>query len=74
MQCPRCDSTTAALMATAPVDHAWEVYFCETCHFSWRSTEPPEITDPARYDPRFKVDPATIPGLAEMPPIPPLRR
>lgn len=74
MQCPRCDSTTVSVMATSPVGDVWEVYFCETCSFSWRSTEPDDITDPAKYDPRFKIDPATIASLDEMPPIPPLRK
>jgi late competence protein required for DNA uptake (superfamily II DNA/RNA helicase) len=74
MICPRCDSDTTQLMATSPVGAVWEVRFCRTCCFSWRSTESEDITDPAKYDKRFKIDPATIPGLAQMPPIPPLRR
>lgn len=71
--CPRCDSTTVELLTAAPLDNAWLVYLCSTCCYSWRSTEPEEVTDPDRYDPRFKIDPTAIGGLAQMPPIPPLR-
>lgn len=74
MICPRCDSNTVELMATAPKDNAWEVYICNTCNFSWRSTESEEITDPAKYDKRFKIDPARIPFLDIIPPIPELKK
>lgn len=73
MPCPRCDCDPVQVMATSPVGDVWEVYLCDTCSFSWRSTEPEQITDPAQYDQRFKINPATIPGLDPMPPIPPLR-
>ena len=74
MQCPRCDSDTADLLVKAPVDNAWEVYICGTCSFTWRSTEGEEITDPAKYDARFKIDPDTIPDIPVLPPIPKLIR
>lgn len=72
MICPRCDSDTAALLVKAPVDNAWEVYKCNTCNFTWRSTEDEYITDPAKYDRRFKINPAKIPEMAVIPPIPKL--
>ncbi|HTY63312.1 MAG TPA: non-oxidative hydroxyarylic acid decarboxylases subunit D [Acidobacteriota bacterium] len=72
MICPRCDSPTVELLAKAPVDDAWEVYICGTCNFTWRSTEGADITDPVRYDKRFKIDPATIPDLSVLPPVPKL--
>lgn len=72
MICPRCDSDTAKLLTKAPVDDAWEVYICETCCFSWRSTESEDITDPDKYDKRFKIDPDKIKFLSEIPTIPEL--
>lgn len=74
MICPRCDSKTVELLTKAPVDDAWEVYICETCCFSWRSTEDEEITNPEKYDKRFKIDPTQISTLAQLPPIPELRK
>jgi hypothetical protein len=59
-------------MAKSPVGDAWEVYLCGTCQFSWRSTEGTNITDPAQYDKRFKLNPAEFAKLDQIPPIPPL--
>jgi len=74
MICPRCDSDNAGLLVKAPVDDAWEVYKCDTCNFTWRSTESEDIKDPARYDKRFKINPATIPSMIIIPPIPKLTK
>ncbi len=72
MICPRCDSKTVELLTKALVDDAWEVYICKTCCFSWRSTEDDEITDPTKYDKRFKINPAEISQLGIIPPVPKL--
>ncbi len=72
MICPRCDSDTAELLVKAPVDNAWEVYICNTCNFTWRSTESEDITNPAKYDRRFKIHPDTIPDIPVLPPVPKL--
>jgi vanillate/4-hydroxybenzoate decarboxylase subunit D len=72
MICPRCDSNTAGLLVKAPVDNAWEIYICSTCNFTWRSTESEDITDPAKYDVRFKINPKSIPTMHVLPPIPKL--
>jgi hypothetical protein len=61
-------------MVKAPKDNAWEVYICKTCNFGWRSTESENIIDPAKYDKRFKIDPAKIPTLDIIPPIPDLKK
>ncbi len=66
MICPRCDSETVRKMVDSPVPGAWEVHVCETCYYSWRSTETPDIHG------KFKLDPAAIPGLQIIPPVPPL--
>ncbi|OAA83590.1 non-oxidative hydroxyarylic acid decarboxylases subunit D [Clostridium ljungdahlii] len=72
MICPRCDSKNVNLLTKAPVDDAWEVYICETCCFSWRSTESDDIKDPEKYDKRFKIDSSKISSLDQIPPIPEL--
>lgn len=70
MICPRCDSTKIELLTKAPKDNAWEVYICEECSFSWRTTESEEVTNPDKYDKRFKIDRASIDSLPIMPPLP----
>lgn len=60
MICPRCGSETVNLLTKAPVDDAWEVYICDTCCFSWRSTEDEDITNYEKYDKRFKINPEEI--------------
>lgn len=72
MPCPRCSSAAVGLMATAPLDNAWEVYMCDVCKYSWRNTEPEERTNPDLYDERFRIDPEKISSLGVIPPIPPL--
>jgi vanillate/4-hydroxybenzoate decarboxylase subunit D len=74
MICPRCDSNAAHLLVKAPVDTAWEVYKCDTCNFTWRSTEGEDITNPAKYDKSFKINPAAIQGMPVIPPVPKLRK
>jgi hypothetical protein len=46
------------------------MYSCETCFYSWRSTEPDYATDPDAYPAAFKIDPATIAGMEAIPPVP----
>lgn len=72
MKCPRCDSELVSVMVKSPVGDAWEVYLCDTCKFSWRSTEPENITDPEQYDKRFKLNPEEFDKLDQIPPIPTL--
>jgi vanillate/4-hydroxybenzoate decarboxylase subunit D len=74
MICPRCDSETVSLLVKAPEGGVWEVYKCSTCDFIWRSTESEDITDPEKYDSRFKINPAKIGDLPPMPPIPRLEK
>lgn len=73
MICPRCDSEQAGVLATSPAPGCWEVYACPVCQFMWRSTEAPTITDPKRYHPKFKVNPAEIEKYRQVPAIPPRR-
>jgi vanillate/4-hydroxybenzoate decarboxylase subunit D len=71
MICPRCDSDAAELLVKAPVDNTWEVYIC---NFTRRSTESEDITNPANYDKRFKINPDAIPGMPVLPPVPKLTK
>lgn len=66
MKCPRCDSENTRKMVDSPVGKVWEVYVCEDCWYSWRSTETPQIL------PKFKLDKDKIEHLGVIPPIPPL--
>ena len=70
--CPRCDSKTTEVVFKSPVEGVWEVYICTTCQFTWRSTEPDYMTDPAKFDPTFKIKPEDLPNFPTMPTIPPL--
>ncbi|YCA44065.1 vanillic acid non-oxidative decarboxylation protein [Bacillus sp. JZ8] len=74
MKCPRCDSEKVSLLTKAPIDDAWEVYICDTCILSWRNTESDNITDPEKYDKRFKLNPAEFKELDQIPPIPELKK
>ena len=56
MQCVRCLNDTASKVVDAPDNSgAWEIYFCEKCRYSWRSTEEDFITDIDKRNPKFQV-------------------
>ena len=67
MNCPRCDSDKVKKMVDSPVGKVWEVYVCEKCWFSWRSTEDIKIL------PKFKLNDEKIAAMQVIPPIPPLK-
>jgi protein-arginine kinase activator protein McsA len=69
MICPRCDSKTANLLIASPVGNEWEMYICNECNFTWRSTEPEDIRDPEMYDPKFKLSKEKISKMVVNPPI-----
>lgn len=68
MICPRCDADKARKMVNSPVGNVWEVYVCEQCWYSWRSTETLKIS------PKFKLNAEKIKNLGVIPPIPPLKK
>jgi vanillate/4-hydroxybenzoate decarboxylase subunit D len=70
--CPRCESDKTDVLIRSPVPGVWEVYHCEECLFAWRSTEPDFITDPAKYDPEFKLKRTELEQASVMPTVPPL--
>ena len=67
MKCPRCGSEKVRVMTKSPVGDVWEVYVCDTCCYSWRSTENVHVDD------IFKLTPEAIANLAPIPPVPPLK-
>lgn len=73
MICPRCDSEKVDLLTKSPVGDFWEVYICDACTFSWRNTESERVTDPEKYDARFKMTQQEIDDLGIIPPIPKLK-
>ncbi len=74
MICPRCDTDKVEVMAKSPVGDVWEIYVCQTCWYSWRSTETPDKTDPKQYKASFKLNATDIPNMLVIPPIPPLKQ
>jgi hypothetical protein len=70
--CPRCESDKTGVLTRSPVAGVWEVYHCEECFFAWRSTEPDFITDPAKYNPEFKLNRTELEQVSVMPTVPPL--
>lgn len=74
MICLRCLRDSAAKIAEAPDGTgAWEVFYCERCNYSWRSSEEPEITKADRRDPAFQLDSADLESLQALNPIPQLK-
>jgi hypothetical protein len=75
MICLRCLKDLAAKVADAPDGSgAWEVYYCERCNYSWRSTEEDEITMIEKRDPEFQLDKVDLETLINLNPIPPLEK
>lgn len=67
MKCPRCDKAETRVMVKSPIGNVWEVYVCDNCFFSWRSTETIKIL------PQFKLNDQKIATMQMIPPIPPLK-
>jgi vanillate/4-hydroxybenzoate decarboxylase subunit D len=71
--CPRCLSQTIDTHAHSAIAGVWTVFGCKTCFYTWRSTEPEENRDPAKYPPAFKLKPEDLPKLPSVPTITPRR-
>ena len=67
MNCPRCSHNNVKTIAKSPVGDVWEVYCCQKCWYSWRSTETPQILD------KFLLDDTKIAVMQVIPPVPPLK-
>ncbi|MBQ9058984.1 MAG: vanillic acid non-oxidative decarboxylation protein [Atopobiaceae bacterium] len=66
MKCPRCEFDQISTIAKSPQAGVWEVYQCDQCFYSWRSTEDPKVADV------FKLTKEQIDNLQVIPPVPPL--
>lgn len=66
MICPRCDKEHVRTMVKSPVGDVWEVYVCEDCYFSWRSTENIHVSE------KFKLNDEKLEAMGVIPPVPPL--
>lgn len=73
LACPRCRSNTTEVRAVSPKAGIWTIYGCNTCFYTWRSTEPEENTNPDKYPEVFRLRPEDLPKLQVAPSIPPLR-
>jgi vanillate/4-hydroxybenzoate decarboxylase subunit D len=73
LPCPRCRSNTTVVRAVSPKAGVWTVYGCDTCFYTWRSTEPEENTNPDKYPAVFRLSPEKLSKLEVAPSIPPLR-
>lgn len=49
---------------------AWEIYRCTRCNYGWRSSEPQDVTDPAKRDPFFQLDKTDLATLLSPLPLP----
>jgi len=75
MICIRCLQDSAEKIAEAPDGSGeWEVYYCERCNYSWRSSEESEITVPDKRDPEFQLEDVNLDALQILNPIPPLKK
>jgi len=58
--CPRCRSATHASAGQVARCRCWTVSGCDTCFYTWRSTEPEENTNPEKYPAVFRLNPADL--------------
>lgn len=72
MICPRCEDDHIEVLATSPVAGVWEVFQCQHCLYTWRSTEPLRRTHPDHYPKQFKMTQADIDNAPVVPTVPPL--
>ena len=73
LPCPRCRSNTTVVRAVSPKAGVWTVYGCDTCFYTWRSTEPEESNKTGQVSGRFSLSPEKLSKLEVAPSIPPLR-
>jgi hypothetical protein len=69
--CPRCRHEKISLLCKSPVGDVWEMYLCNLCNYSWRSTEIEAIQNPDLYNPKFQLTEEQIDNLMVLPPVPP---
>ena len=71
----RCLAESAGKIAEAPDgSRAWEVYRCERCNYSWRSSEDSEVAVLQKRDPEFQLGYLDLDSLGMFNLIPPLKK
>ncbi|MCE0494691.1 non-oxidative hydroxyarylic acid decarboxylases subunit D [Vibrio salinus] len=72
MICPRCGENNIEVLAKSQVPDVWEVYQCQHCLYTWRSTEPLRRISREHYPEKFKMTQEDIDNAPMVPSIPPL--
>lgn len=56
--CPRCTTSDLRVERTGEENGKtiWTLYYCLTCHYSFRDTETENVLDPAQRKSIFQVD------------------
>ena len=71
--CPRCAHEHLTHLTSSPVAGAWDVFQCDRCLYTWRTTEPARRTQPDAYPAAFRLTAEDIENAIETPSVPPLR-
>ena len=66
MKCPRCECEEIRLITKSPKGNVWELYGCNRCFYSWRSTEEVHVLD------KFKLNEEKLADMQVIPPVPEL--
>lgn len=72
MICPRCRHPKTGVLFESPVQGVWTVFQCESCLYTWRTTEPPRRSDPDYYPSAFRLNPDSLKHAEAIPPVPDL--
>ena len=71
----RCLAESAGKIAEAPDgSRAWEVYCCERCNYSWRSSEDSDVAVLEKRDSEFQLGYVHLDSLGMFNLIPPLKK
>ncbi|MFB4204951.1 Phenolic acid decarboxylase subunit D [wastewater metagenome] len=71
--CPRCGAGGVDVLFESPVTGVWEVRQCDTCLYTWRTSEPPRRSDRAHYPDAFRMTEADMNHAEAIPTVPPLK-
>ncbi len=72
--CPRCGHTHISVLQESPVPGVWTLYQCDTCLYSWRSSEPERRSSREHYPERFRMNEEQMTHSAPIPEVPPLKK
>ena len=62
MNCPRCltDDTYVCREGKEKGNLVWTMYYCNTCEFNWRDSEPETTLNPELRPHAFQLDPTRL--------------